>query len=59
MTDFQALLSKTTLRIDEAAILLDVTPRTVHRYLEDGKLEFKLTPGGRKKVITESVKKYL
>lgn len=49
MIDYEALLLRSLLRIDEAAILLDVTPRTVRRYIEDGKLEFKLTHGGRKK----------
>lgn len=38
ITDFNALLLKSHVRIDEAAILLDVTPRTVHQYLETGKL---------------------
>lgn len=59
MTDFNALLLKSRLRIDEAAILLDVTSRTVQRYLEQGKIEYKRTPGGHRRVLTESVKKYL
>ena len=39
MTDFDALLSKPRLGLAEAALLLDVMPRTVQRYLEAGKLE--------------------
>lgn len=44
------LLKKTTLRIDEAAELLDVTPRTVQRYLDDEKLTPARTPGGHRRV---------
>jgi excisionase family DNA binding protein len=58
MTDYEALLSKPTLRIPEAAVLLDVTPRTVQKYLEEGKLEYKRLPGGHRRVLTESVKTY-
>lgn len=39
-------------------MLLDVKPRTVVRYLEEGKLEYKRLPGGHRRVLTESVKKY-
>jgi excisionase family DNA binding protein len=46
MINYEALLLKYLLRINEAAILLDVTPRTVRRYIEQGKIEYKLTPGG-------------
>jgi excisionase family DNA binding protein len=59
MTDFEALLSKPLLRINEVAILLGVTPRTIHKYLDDGRLTPVLDPGGRKRVRTEDVKKYL
>ena len=59
MTDFDALLSKPRLRLAEAALLLDVMPRTVQRYFEAGKLEYKRLPGGHRRVLTESVKKYL
>lgn len=53
------LLQKTKLNKDEAAFLLDVTPRTVDRYMTEGKLEFKRMPGGHRKPLTESVKRYL
>lgn len=53
------LLRKTKLRREEAAFLLDVTPRTVDRYMTEGKLDFKPTPGGHRRPLTESVKKYL
>ncbi|MGL4296283.1 MAG: hypothetical protein ACRCTG_11245 [Aestuariivirga sp.] len=59
MYDPNELLSKTKLRTDEAAFLLDVTPRTVENYMTTGKIEFKLTPGGHRRPLTESVKKYL
>lgn len=59
MYDPNALLQKTKLRIEEAAHLLDVTPRTVDRYMTEGKLDFKRTPGGHRRPLTESVKKYL
>jgi hypothetical protein len=59
MTDDEALLSKSLLRIDESAILLDVTPRTVNRYMELGRIDFKLTPSGRRRILTETVKRYL
>lgn len=59
MYDPNVLLQKTKLRIEEAADLLDVTPRTIERYMTDGKLEFKRTPGGHRRPLTESVRKYL
>lgn len=59
MYDPNELLKKTRLRIEEAAELLEVTPRTVHRYLEAGKLVNKPTPGGQKRVLTSSVEPYL
>lgn len=59
MYDPNELLQKTKLRIEEAAFLLDVTPRSVDRYMAEGKLEYKLTPGGHRRPLTESVKKYL
>lgn len=59
MYDPNVLLQKTKLRIEEAAFLLEVTPRTVDNYMTSGKLEFKRTPGGYRRPLTESVKKYL
>lgn len=53
------LLKKDTLMTQEAAFLLGVAPRTVERYMEDGKLEFQLTLGGHRRALTESVKKYV
>lgn len=59
MYDPNELLQKTKLTKGEAAFLLDVTPRSVERYMEEGKLDFWRTPGGHRKPLTESVKKYL
>jgi excisionase family DNA binding protein len=59
MFDPNALLQKTKLRIEEAADLLEVTPRTVQRYLDAGKLTSILTPGGQRRVRTEEVRKFL
>lgn len=53
------LLKKTRLRIGEAADLLEVTPRTVRRYLDDGKLIPVRTPGGHRRVLTSSVRKWM
>lgn len=57
--EIKALLLKPCLRIDEAAIVLDVAPRTVQHYLATGKLTPVLDPGGRKRIRTEELKKYL
>jgi predicted DNA-binding transcriptional regulator YafY len=54
-----ALLRKGKLLIDEAAFLLQVTPRTVQRYMADGKLAYSPTPGGQRRPLTVSVRKYL
>lgn len=59
MYDPNALLQKTKLLKEEAAFLLEVTPRTVDRYMNEGKLEYSLTPGGRRRVYVDSLKKYL
>lgn len=59
MYDPNVLLQKTKLLKEEAAFLLAVKPRTVERYMREGKLEFKRTPGGHRRVLTESVRKYL
>ena len=59
MYDPNELLRKTKLNTEEAAFLLEVTPRTVANYMANGKLEFKRTPGGHRRPLTESVKKYL
>ena len=59
MYDPNVLLRKPTLRIEEAAFLLHVTPRSVSRYLDDGKLACTRTPGGIRRVSTASIKPYL
>lgn len=59
MYDPNELLQKTKLRIEEAAELLEVTPRTVQRYLDAGKLTPSFTPGGHRRVKTDEVKRYL
>jgi excisionase family DNA binding protein len=59
LTDTAALLAKTTLHTREAAFLLDVSPRTVERYLNEGKLAFRTTPGGHRRTLTASLLKHL
>lgn len=59
MDEIKVLLLKPRLRIDEAAQLLDVSKRTVQRYLDEGLLTSIETPGGHRRVITDSLKKYL
>jgi len=59
MFDRVLLLQKSKLRIEEAAFLLEVTPRSVSRYLNEGKLTYSRTPGGLRRVLSESVMKYL
>lgn len=59
MYDPNELLKKTKLNKDEAAFLLEVSPRTVDRYMAEGKLAYKRTPGGHRRPLTESLKKYL
>jgi excisionase family DNA binding protein len=53
------LLKKNKLHTDEAAFLLEVSPRTVERYLTEGKLNFIRTPGGQRRVLTDSIRKYI
>lgn len=57
--DPNVLLRKTKLDKYEAAFLLDVAPRTVDHYMANGKLEFVRTPGGQRRALTVSVKRYL
>lgn len=57
--DPNELLRKHKLRIEEAAQLLEVTPRTIRRYLDDGKLTPVVMPGGQRRVRTEDVRRYL
>jgi excisionase family DNA binding protein len=59
MDEIKVLLLKPCLRIDEAAIVLDVTPRTVQRYLDSGKLTPLVMPGGHRRVKTIEIKRYL
>lgn len=59
MSEIKVLLVKPCLRIDEAAILLDVTPRTVRKYIDLGKLTPVPDPAGRIRVRTEEIRKYL
>lgn len=60
MFDPNVLLLKTKLRIEEAAELLEVTPRTVQRYLEHDKLTSVLTPGGQRRVRNDArLREYL
>ena len=57
--DPNALLQKSRLRIDEAAELLGVAPRTIQTYMSSGKLAYTSTPGGQRRPLTESLRKYL
>lgn len=60
MTEIKVLLLKPRLRIEEAAALLDVTPRTVRNYLSAEKLTAVVLPGGQRRVINnETFKRYL
>ncbi len=59
MFDERVLLLKPRLRKEEAAFLLEVTTRTVEKYMAEGKIEFIKSPGGRRRLLTSSVKKYL
>jgi len=59
LTDTAALLAKPTLQTREVAALLSVSPRTVERYLNDGKLAFRTTPGGHRRTLTASLLKHL
>lgn len=55
----KCLMLKPCLRIDEAAMVLDVTPRTVQRYLEHGKLTPIRLPGGHRRIRTADITRYL
>ena len=57
--DPSELLRKTKLLTDEVAFLLDVAPRTVERYMEQGKIQYVRTPGGHRRALTESVRKWI
>lgn len=57
--DKTVLLQKTKLRLDEAAALLEVHVETVRRWVDECKLSSVRTPGGHRRVYTESIKKYL
>jgi hypothetical protein len=57
--DSTELLRKTKLNKYEAAFLLDVAPRTVDHYMQSGKIEFVKTPGGHRRALTVSIKRYL
>jgi len=59
MYDPKVLLQKTKLRVDEAAALLEVHENTVRRWIDEQKLSAVRTPGGHRRVHTESVRKYL
>jgi excisionase family DNA binding protein len=57
--DVKVLLLKSRLRSSEAAFLLDVSERSIDRYMNEGKLEFTKTPGGRRRVLVDSLRRYL
>lgn len=53
------LLGKMKLTLGEAAYLLGSHPETVRRWVEEGKLQATRTPGGHRRVLTDSVRGYL
>lgn len=55
----ESLLKKTRLRIEEAAELLEVSPRTIRRYLDDGKLRPIKMPGGQRRIKTDDLQRFL
>ena len=58
--DLKVLILKPRLRIDEAAVLLDVTPRTIRNYLVEDKLTAVALPGGQRRVVNnDRFKRYL
>lgn len=57
--DRSSLLVKYRLRICEVAFLLECHPDTVREWMARGKIEFKRTPGGERKVLTDSIRPYL
>lgn len=59
MFDEKALLKKIKLLPEEAAFLLGVKPRTVRRYMTEGKLAYGITLGGHRRPLTQSVKKFI
>ena len=59
LSETSGLLAKATLLTGEAARLLSVTPRTIERYLNAGKLDYRTTPGGHRRILTGSLMKYL
>ena len=59
LTETTELLKKSTLQTREVAALLSVSPRTVERYLNDGRLAFRTTPGGHRRTLTASLLKHL
>jgi excisionase family DNA binding protein len=58
--DVKVLLLKNRLVTEEAACLLGVSPRTVRRYMQEGKIEFqRMLVGGKRTLLTETVKKHI
>ena len=57
--DPNILLKKARLRVDEAALLLDVHESTVRRWIETEKLPALRMPGGQLRIRTGALTKYL
>jgi excisionase family DNA binding protein len=58
--EIKVLLLKPRLRIDEVAILLSVTPRTVSNYVRDEKLTSVALPGGQRRIVNdETLRRYI
>lgn len=55
----EMLLRKLKLRLDEASFLLGCHPDTVRRWVDEGKVQATRTPGGHRRILTESVRGYL
>jgi predicted site-specific integrase-resolvase len=56
----KVLILKPRLRLDEAALLLNVAPRTIRNYLQRGQLTGVTLPSGRYQVKNDAIfKRYL
>lgn len=59
MDEIKVLMLKPTVRVSEAARILDVSLRTVYRYIDAGRLPYVKQPGGQRRIQTAILKRYL